>query len=115
MWWFTKEDLIGGILRQGVRVNVYFLDLFPVSVGLYTTSFNRKKQSIQFTFDIFSPAKDLRAVKLLCLEKDDHSLENHTRDFYDLACQTQYQDQDMLLREWFPENLIQNILENEWH
>ncbi|XDV40107.1 hypothetical protein PO909_009248 [Leuciscus waleckii] len=35
---------------------------------------------------------DLPAIQLLCLEKLDRSLEDHTREFLDLVCLTHYSD-----------------------
>jgi len=38
---------------------------------------------------------DIPAVHLLLLEQEDHSLEDHTREFLDLPCLTQYQDRSL--------------------
>ncbi len=38
---------------------------------------------------------DLPAVQLLCLEQLGHSLEDHTRDFLDLACLTHFPDRSL--------------------
>ncbi len=38
---------------------------------------------------------DFPAVQLLCLEQKDHSLEDHTRDFLDLACLTHFLDRSL--------------------
>ncbi|KAF4115831.1 hypothetical protein G5714_003320 [Onychostoma macrolepis] len=38
---------------------------------------------------------DLPAVQLLCLEQMDRSLEDHTRDFLDLACLTHFPDRSL--------------------
>ncbi len=40
---------------------------------------------------------DLPAVQLLCLEQKDRSLEDHTRDFFDLACLTHFLDRSLAL------------------
>ncbi len=38
---------------------------------------------------------DIPAVQLLCLEQQDRSLEDHTRDFLDLACLTHFPDRSL--------------------
>ncbi len=40
---------------------------------------------------------DLPAVQLLCLEKQDRSMEDHTKDFLDLASLTHFPDRSLYI------------------
>ncbi len=51
--------------------------------------------SVSFYFSHSSPGMDLPAVQLLCLEQMGRSLEDHTRDFLDLACLTHFPDRSL--------------------
>ncbi len=50
---------------------------------------------LSFLFCLFFSHYGPAAVQLLCLEQQDHPLEDHTRDFIDLACLTHFPDRSL--------------------
>ncbi len=68
---------------------------YPVVVCVTSATFCNKihdRNLFLFCLFIYFCPMDLPSVKLLCLEQEDRSLEDHTRDFLHLANQTYYPD-----------------------